>query len=486
MLPIVVVALLGGGYFYGYWLPRILQRESEAQLTLMHRHIESVAEGLIPLVLSQQMDTINENLTALKLRNPEWVDIRLTDQYGRQLYPIKLAGAPLPATTGVLLHTPIRIHDEALGNLDVRVDLTPATVAARSQHLILLYTIGLLTAALLLVMFVTVELAVIRPIRGLADVASRLAKRDFDAILPLHSDDEVGSLVTSFSTMRHDLQSYQTSLENEIVGHQRAEVALHALNQTLEQRIEEEITRSRQKDHLLIQQSRLAAMGEMVHNIAHQWRQPLNTLALVLSNLKDDYHFGTLTGASLDEDVARARRLLEKMSTTVDEFREFFRPDREKVPFDIGESVRQALSIVEATLHNHGIELKVELPDGLLAEGFPAQFAQAVLNLLVNAKEAILVHNGGESWIGIRLTSQDDKAILSVEDSGGGMPPDVLARVFEPYFTTKEQGSGIGLYMAKMIVERNMGGQITAENSEQGARFSITLPLIWEHNQEMK
>lgn len=476
-LPIVVMALVLGGFLFVHWLPDMQRRERTTQLDLVRKHMDSIVESLIPLMLSQQMDTIAENLSALKAKNPEWVDIRLTDRHGHQLFPIRVVGTPAPASSGILLDEPIRFLGDDIGHLAVRVNLAPAMQEARRQNLALLYTIGLLTAAMLVVMFVIIELAVTRPIRGLAVAAASLAKRDFDARLPAPSRDEVGSLVDSFSGMRHDLQTYQASLESELAWHRQAEQELKTLNQTLERRVEEEIIKSREKDHILIQQSRLASMGEMVHNIAHQWRQPLNTLALVLSNLKDDFHFGTLTEASLNSDIDRARRLLEKMSTTVDEFRDFFRPDREQTPFDLGEAIRQAISIVDATFSNNRIELVTELPSGLVALGFPAQFSQAILNILVNAKEAILSKERNAHTIRICLASQADSAVIEIEDSGGGMPPEVLERVFEPYFTTKEQGSGIGLYMAKMIIERNMNGRIAAENGEEGARFTITLPL---------
>ncbi|OQX18797.1 MAG: hypothetical protein BWK76_06580 [Desulfobulbaceae bacterium A2] len=233
MVPLVVMTLVLGGYFYGYWLPHTLHQERAVQLNLVRKHMESVTESLIPLMLSQQLDSINENLSALKAKNSEWVDIRLFDHQERQLYPIKLAGAAPVVTTGIPLSVPIRLFDDELGRLEVRVDLASSMAEVRRHGLKLLYTIGLLTAVVLMGMFVTVELAVIRPIRGLVDAAARMAKRDFAATLPRHDDDEIGSLVTCFSSMRHDLQAYQANLEAEIVERNLAEERFRQVSETI-------------------------------------------------------------------------------------------------------------------------------------------------------------------------------------------------------------------------------------------------------------
>ena len=119
----------------------------------------------------------------------------------------------------------------------------------------------------------------------------------------------------------------------------------------------------------------------------------------------------------------------------------------------------------------------MDAPPGLSANGFPGQYGQAVLNLLVNAKEAILEKHPADGRIRVALRQEGNNAVLSVEDNGGGIAPDILPRLFDPYFTTKDQGTGIGLYMAKMIIERNMEGEIRADNTENGARFTICIPL---------
>jgi signal transduction histidine kinase len=259
---------------------------------------------------------------------------------------------------------------------------------------------------------------------------------------------------------------------------QAAEQALRLSNQDLAARVSAELAKNREKDHLLIQQSRMAAMGEMVHNIAHQWRQPLNSLGLLISNLHDDVVDGVATPASLDQDVADARRLIEKMSTTIDDFRDFFRPDRETTTFDIAQEVRAALAIVNASMKNNRIELVTDMPEPLFASGYPNQYAQAVLNLVVNAKEALVERAVVNARIVISLSRIESQAVLMVEDNAGGIDAAILAKIFDPYFTTKEQGSGIGLYMVKMIIERAMGGRVEVQSMESGSRFSLSVPWV--------
>lgn len=257
----------------------------------------------------------------------------------------------------------------------------------------------------------------------------------------------------------------------------RLEMQLRLLNESLERRVEEEVAKNREKDHLMIQQARLAAMGEMIHNIAHQWRQPLNALTIMLANIQDQYDFHEMTAESLHRSIEEASTLLQRMSTTIDDFRDFFRPDREPVEFDIAEAVDEALFVITASLKNNHIEVEKNLRREIKFNGFPNQFAQAVLNLLANAKEAIQQHQISGGKIEIALEQLDGNAVLTIQDNAGGIPHEILPKIFDPYFTTKDQGSGIGMYMSKMIVERNFRGKILAANVGPGARVTITIPL---------
>ena len=264
------------------------------------------------------------------------------------------------------------------------------------------------------------------------------------------------------------------SLEEEI---HRRQSLLEDLNRSLDARVRQALEELREKDQLLITQGRQAAMGEMIGNIAHQWRQPLNALGMILTNLKDAQRFGELDEALMDKAVADGTALVQKMSTTINDFRNFFRPDKEPVTFSALAQIRQAMALVDASFRNADIQMDLEAPEDLLLEGFPNEYSQVILNLLTNAQQAIRQAVARPGKVTIRVTTQDGSACVQVLDNGGGIPATILSKIFEPYFSTKEMGTGIGLYMSKQIIERSMNGRLEAHNVAGGAQFTIRTPL---------
>lgn len=255
---------------------------------------------------------------------------------------------------------------------------------------------------------------------------------------------------------------------------------LELLNKSLLQRVDEAIVELRLKDQVLIVQGRQAAMGEMIGNIAHQWRQPLNALSMLLSNLQFAYEENQLTADYLNESIATADRLIKKMSTTINDFRNFFSPDKTQVPFSAHQQISQAVDLVDAAFKNNNITISVEVESDLMLFGYPNEYSQVLLNLLSNAKDAILDNRIPAGCIRIKLSEQDGKGIVTISDNGGGIPEGIITKIFEPYFSTKKMGTGIGLYMSKMIIERNMGGLLNARNIEGGCEFSVVVPLAGE------
>ncbi|MFA7240945.1 MAG: ATP-binding protein [Sulfuricellaceae bacterium] len=253
------------------------------------------------------------------------------------------------------------------------------------------------------------------------------------------------------------------------------EAELRRLNESLEQRVRLEVGKNREKDAMLIQQSRLATMGEMMHNVAHQWRQPLTAMTLILYNIKDDFDFGELNKESLYTQVAQGVRLSEKMSSTIDDFRKFFRPDKAVSRFNLGDSVRQALNLVEANFSNNQIEVEVEAAENVQVEGYANEYSQVLLNVLGNAKDAFGKKKTGGK-VTIIVGRDDGLGVVRIRDNGGGIPEEILPKIFDPYFTTKESGTGIGLYMSRMIMS-HMHGNITAHNADSGAEFVISVPV---------
>lgn len=260
---------------------------------------------------------------------------------------------------------------------------------------------------------------------------------------------------------------------------QQTQEKLRLLNQTLEKRVEEEVVKNRDKDLLMIQQSRLAAMGEMIGNIAHQWRQPLNALGLVLANIKDAYQFNELSERYLEDSYEKGLLLIKNMSTTISDFMDFFKSDKASSVFSAKAQVMDAISLVDAAFKNHQIKIQIENGEDVELIGFPNEYSQVLLNLLSNAKDAISARQQ-EGIVRLRIYSQDEFGCLAVSDNGGGVPEVILNRIFDPYFSTKATGSGIGLYMSKMIIEQHMNGHLTVSNSQDGAVFTILTPLAKE------
>lgn len=257
---------------------------------------------------------------------------------------------------------------------------------------------------------------------------------------------------------------------------------LERLNRGLRREVEAQVEEIRHRERLLLQQSKLAAMGEMMGNIAHQWRQPLNGLGVLIQDVKEAYEFDELDEAYLERMVEKSTELTRRMSGTIDEFREFFRPDRERAPFEVGEAVRSALRVIEAGLAAERIDVVLEEHDSVVVEGYHNEFAQVVLNLLSNARDSLAARDQGRRRIRVDIERSDEgRARVTVMDNGGGIPDSIIEKVFEPYFTTKfkGEGTGIGLYRAKMVIEQGMGGRLRAENvtPEVGggcwARFTI-------------
>jgi len=253
--------------------------------------------------------------------------------------------------------------------------------------------------------------------------------------------------------------------------------SLTELTQTLEQRVSQEIAKGREKDHLLIQQSKLAAMGEMIGNIAHQWRQPLNNVGLLIQDLKNAHEFGDFDKEYLDASVDKAMAIIQDMSATIDDFRYFFAPQKEPQKFSVSESVIRAISFVNTSFKNRGIDIELDIKTDVTIEGFPNEYSQVLLNLLNNAKYVLTERDVKNPKIKIQLFTESDTALLSIRDNGGGIPENIMDKIFEPYFSTKpdDKGTGIGLYMSKMIIENKGIGKLTAKNTEDGAEFTIKM-----------
>ncbi|WP_419763672.1 MAG: cache domain-containing protein [Arcobacter sp.] len=229
------------------------------------------------------------------------------------------------------------------------------------------------------------------------------------------------------------------------------------------------------QQNILIQKSKMAAMGEMIGNIAHQWRQPLSQVSGLFLDIESAYDYKELDKKYLQNRVNEANDLLEYMSKTIDDFRNFFNPNSQKELFYIKEAINNAVKIVKPNLDFNHIELLIDIKENYKLDGYKNEYSQAIMNIISNAKDILLEKNIKNPQIKIYI-EKSDKLSLKIEDNAGGIDEKITDKIFDPYFTTKyEYGTGIGLYMTKMIIEDKMNGSISVKNSNAGAIFSIEI-----------
>ena len=242
---------------------------------------------------------------------------------------------------------------------------------------------------------------------------------------------------------------------------------LRELNKNLEKKVEYEVEQSRKKDEIMFRQSRLAAMGEMVGNIAHQWRQPLNAIVLIIQSFQMKKMLGKLDDEFIDSQVDEGIKLATSMSKTIDDFRNFFKPNKIEEYFSVKKTIEESMSLVGHYYEKLDINMNLVCENDFETLGYPNEFSQVMMNLFSNAKD-ILKDKERNRNIEIVVNIDEDKkeGVISVIDNGGGISEEVQNRMFEPYFTTKHQssGTGIGLYMSKEIIEKQMNGSIWSEN----------------------
>jgi len=227
---------------------------------------------------------------------------------------------------------------------------------------------------------------------------------------------------------------------------------------------------------VLQQQSKMAQMGEMIGAIAHQWRQPLNAVSTGIQNLKYDFKDGNLNNEEFIKDfIDKNKKTIKFMSKTIDDFRSFFRIDKERIDFKVKEATQSVIDMQSTQLKNHNITLNIS-GDEFIYNGLQSEYQQVILNLINNAKDVLIENEIDTPTIDIILENNK----IYVQDNAGGIPNDIISRVFEPYFTTKDQGkgTGMGLYMSKMIIEDNMGGNLSVINKNNGALFCIKLKSL--------
>ncbi|MEN8146648.1 MAG: HAMP domain-containing sensor histidine kinase [Campylobacterota bacterium] len=252
---------------------------------------------------------------------------------------------------------------------------------------------------------------------------------------------------------------------------------LQELNTGLEQRVKEETEKNRYQEQMMMQQTRMAQMGEMISMIAHQWRQPLaaisaTTNALILKNASGKHEVDLF-----DDRLHKIAGYSQHLSMTIDDFRNFFKKDKETKETTFEAIIEDVLGIIQVSLENKNIKVITDFTYNKRVKVYAGELKQVILNLVKNSEDALLENKVKDAVISLSTFMENGEAVLRVEDNGGGIDEAIIGEIFDPYFSTKEakDGTGLGLYMSKIIVEEHCGGTMSVENGSSGAVFTITM-----------
>ncbi len=254
---------------------------------------------------------------------------------------------------------------------------------------------------------------------------------------------------------------------------------IEELHERLEERIAEEVAANRAKDHLMAHQARFAAMGEMLSNIAHQWRQPLNNIAIITQNISSEFEENLLTKDACNRYVSESLEILKEMSQTITAFSHFYHPESSVLFFDLKQAIEEVLELLQGEFNTLGIKVEQQLDADIGIFAHRKEFLQVLMHLLRNSKEALQRQGSPHSWVFIRSSYDARFARILIRDNGGGIATDALEKIFDPYYTSKfkSKGTGMGLYLSKLVVEQHLQGRISVSNTDEGVEVLMELPI---------
>ncbi|MAD41376.1 MAG: hypothetical protein CL623_03190 [Arcobacter sp.] len=283
------------------------------------------------------------------------------------------------------------------------------------------------------------------------------------------------NVLLSLVPLAYDEKNCHLVIISDITKLKKVENEIKELNSTLEDRITTEVNKNKVQQLLMLHQSRHAQMGEMISMIAHQWRQPINILSLILQNILFKYEDNKLDKQKLQEYINKGDKQINTMSKTIDDFRNFFKPNKSKVKFSVNDILDQVLDILNPILLDENIKTTLKFKKNVKIIGYPNEFAQALINIITNSKDALVENNITYKKLVITLEQTKTKTIIDISDNAGGIKKSIITNIFKPYFSTKleKNGTGLGLYMSKLIIEDEMHGKIKVINKKDGVSFKL-------------
>ncbi|KJU85762.1 multi-sensor signal transduction histidine kinase [Candidatus Magnetobacterium bavaricum] len=308
----------------------------------------------------------------------------------------------------------------------------------------------------------------------ISDLLHRLASGEVRNVRVKSSPIYIDDRLILFMIVSDITQHVQTQLEVK-----RKQQELQLLNQTLEERVRAEIARRLQGEQMLIQQSKLAAMGEMLSMIAHQWRQPLSSITTIAGDMQVSLVLDEFNKSDFYESLKRINHQAQYLSKTINDFRAFFNPGKKKEDVQLNDLIDKALAIIKNSLDHTSINMEIDCSLATPINTYANEITQVLLNVIRNAQDVIVERKIQLPVIVIKCRDEGGFFVsLDIQDNAGGIPEEIIDKVFDPYFTTKDDstGTGLGLYMSKMIIEKHCGGELSVKNTGQGACFTIRLP----------
>lgn len=261
---------------------------------------------------------------------------------------------------------------------------------------------------------------------------------------------------------------------------------LKKFNNSLTKKIKKEVEKSKKQEQQLYEIEKMAQMGEMIGNIAHQWRQPLSIISTAASGIQVQQELELLAKKDLDKYTNAIIQNTEYLSETIDTFRNFIREEKKYEEVELQNVLKTVLEIIYASLKNNHIELinQIDYNQSVKIKTISQELSQVLINIFNNAKDIIKEKELMNPWIKINLEEKETYVVITIEDNAGGIPTDILPKIFDPYFTTKHKsiGTGLGLHMSRAIIHNSLKGKLYAKNTEDGAKFFIELPYSLNHH----
>ena len=447
-----------------------VNKESIIQLSAIEASITEVAVigdyATIKQIL-HKFTTVDQDIINISYKNGN-ASIDERNSEIEDLYP-EFFSSILNIPNNITITTELDVGGQSYGTISLTMDSTPMINIFWNKTKNVAFILFIILLVQCVVLLILINTSFMPSLYAIQKCSQDLSKGVKAVAIKEDVSHEIKDVLIAFNNMAKAIDTQKKELIE--------------LNQNLEEQVKAKINELRSKDQLLIQQSKLASMGEMIGAIAHQWRQPLNILAIRKDILVDNYYSNELDNQKIDEFDEKTDETIQYMSKTIDDFRDFFIASKSKILFNVVDNIISSKTIVSAQLKQHNISLTINENGNsdLLVYGYPNEFKQVIINLINNAKDAILnkpsLNKSKEGFINIDITCDYKKVIINITDNGGGIKDDIINKIFEPYFTTKFEslGTGLGLYMSKTIIEKNMSGSLEVENIEDGAKFSIEL-----------